>query len=259
MPYRYTRNRNFKDYASGRVFYALPGQPAFPVRLASETFQRALVHWRAAGGEGRAHLYDPVCGGAYWLAVLAYLHWDQLASISASDIDEEILPLAARNLTLLNPVGLDQRIDEIERLLADFGKASHAAALESARQFREQLTANLRSHAIATHVFQADAADPNSVRRGLGNRPADLVMGDVPYGWHSTWAASEAGDHPPVVRMLLALHPLLRPGAVVAIATDKGQKIRLASYQRLERFQIGKRRIFILRTLSTTSMDNRAS
>jgi hypothetical protein len=46
--------------------------------------------------------------------------------------------------------------------------------------------------------------------------------------------------------MLQALHPLLRPGAVVAIAADKGQKAQLASYQRLAHFQIGKRRIFIL-------------
>jgi hypothetical protein len=246
MPYRYTQNRNFADYASGRVFYAQPGQPAFPVRLASEIIQRALRHWRAAGGEGRIHIYDPVCGGAYWLSVLAYLQWDQIASICASDIEEEILPLAARNLALLQPAGLGQRIDEIERLLAEFGKASHAAALESARQFRQQLTANLRSHTIDTHVFQADATDPEGIRRGLGNRPIDLVLADVPYGWHSAWVASEEDDHPPVVKMLQALQPFLKPGAVIAIATDKSQKIRLTSYQRLERFQIGKRRIFIL-------------
>jgi hypothetical protein len=49
-----------------------------------------------------------------------------------------------------------------------------------------------------------------------------------------------------VTQMLETLHPLLKPGSMVAIAADKGQKIHHHNYQRLERFQIGKRRIFIL-------------
>jgi hypothetical protein len=44
---------------------------------------------------------------------------------------------------------------------------------------------------------------------------------------------------------LEALHPLLKPLALVAIATDKAQKIPAEKYRRLERFQVGKRRIFI--------------
>jgi hypothetical protein len=245
MPYLYTNSHNFEDYASGRVFYAQAGQPAFPVRLASEIFQRALRHWRTAGGEGRIHIYDPVCGGAYWLTVLAYLHWNEIAAISASDVVGDVLFLAKRNLSLLTLAGLNQRIAEIERMFSEFGKESHAAALESAWRFHQQLTLNLATHTIEAQVFQVDATDPESLRCGMGPQQADLVLADVPYGWHSTWISDGKGDQTTVESMLVALHPTLRPGSVVAIAADKAQKVHPKNYRRLERFQIGKRRIFI--------------
>ena len=252
MQYRYVRNRNFEDYASGRVFYAHLGQPAFPVRLASEIFQRALEHWKAAGGRGPCAIYDPVCGGAYWLAVLAYLHWERIASIYASDIDTGVLPLAERNLSLITPGGLDQRITEIETMIASYHKESHKDALESAKRFHEQLENNRKLHVIQTVVFQADATNSQSLYRGLEDGQVDLVLADVPYGWHSKWQGENTEprmEEIPVVLMLAALHPILKPGTVVAIAADKIQKVKHEKYHRLERFQVGRRRIFILQTL----------
>jgi tRNA G10 N-methylase Trm11 len=231
------------------VFYAQAGQPAFPVRLASEIFQRSMEHWQAAGGRGPCTLYDPVCGGAYWLVVLAYLHWQEIAAIYASDVDTGVLSLAERNLSLLTPAGLDRRMAEIEAMMAAYHKESHAGALVSAENFRQQLNLNLGSHAIETSIFQADAMDALSMSRGLKDGQADLVLADVPYGWHSQWQEMnrESGrDHMPVWQMLEALHHLLQPGAVVAIAADKSQKAKHERYRRLERFQIGRRRVFIL-------------
>ena len=50
MQYLYATERpDYSDLASGRVFYSLPGHPAFPIRLASEIFQRCLAFRRAAG------------------------------------------------------------------------------------------------------------------------------------------------------------------------------------------------------------------
>jgi 23S rRNA (guanine2535-N1)-methyltransferase len=41
MEYRYTAERqNYEDFASGRVLYNQKGTTAFPVRLASELYQR---------------------------------------------------------------------------------------------------------------------------------------------------------------------------------------------------------------------------
>ena len=256
MQYRYAQERNFEDYASGRVFYARAGQPAFPARPASEIFQRAYQHWQAAGGQGSCTLYDPVCGGGYWLGVLAYLHWEAIAAIYASDLDREVLPPAERNLSLITLEGLNQRISEIEAMIARFNKESHRNALVSARKFYGQLEANLESHAIEGKVFQADATDTQSMARKLTERKVDLVLADVPYGWHSQWQmvngdtdsqlTVQKTSQTPIEAMLSALQSILNPGTVLAIACDKSQKIQDEKFLRLERFQVGKRRIWIL-------------
>jgi len=247
MDYKYAENRNFKDFSGGRVFYALPGQTAFPVRLASEIFQRCLEHWQKKGGTGPCTVYDPTCGGAYWLAALAYLHWDRMTSICASDVDAGVIPLARRNLSLLTSAGLEQRITEINTMLTAYGKASHADALESANRFRNHLERHLNSHAIHTHVFQADVTEPRGVQQGTAGLKIDIVLADVPYGWRTAWQEiSNPGNRSPIWRMLEALRPALQPETVIAIAADKQQKIRHDSYQRLERFQVGKRQIVLL-------------
>jgi hypothetical protein len=46
--------------------------------------------------------------------------------------------------------------------------------------------------------------------------------------------------------MLGALTPLLARGAVVAVASDKGQRPRHPGYRRLEWWQVGHRRVELL-------------
>jgi hypothetical protein len=247
MPYRYTKNHNFEDYSSGRVFYASPGVPAFPVRLASEVFQRGLSRWQKAGGSGSCRIYDPTCGGGYWLAVLAFLHWESITSIFASDFENNSITLAKRNLSLLTKEGLDNRITEIEKLLETFNKDSHAAALESALRLRNALVANLDRHEISTHVFQANALNPLALRQGLGKTPIDLVLADVPYGWHSEWEGQPTYQgKTPVWQMLNALTEQVSTRTILAIAANKNQDVSHVAYRRLERFQIGKRRVVFL-------------
>ena len=54
MQYKFAKEQpDYSDLASGRVFYSLPGHPAFPVRLASEVFQRCLAHREDAGAQLR--------------------------------------------------------------------------------------------------------------------------------------------------------------------------------------------------------------
>src|SRR5678816_1175376 len=109
MQYQYAKERvDYSDLTSGRVFYSLPGHPAFPVRLASEIFQRCMAY-RAAiyDAAGRCTLYDPCCGAAYHLSVLGFLHGEQIGEIIASDIDETALAAARRNLGLLHRDGFD--------------------------------------------------------------------------------------------------------------------------------------------------------
>lgn len=245
MPYLFaTERHNDADYAGGRVLYSLPGHPAFPVRLASEMFQRCLALRAADGLTAPCALYDPCCGGAYHLATLAYLHGERVASIAASDIDVDALALARRNLDLLTFPGLDRRVAELELLWADYGKPSHEEALASAERLRERLLALTERRRIPTTVFCADAMDAASLVGALGARTVDVVITDVPYNRLSAWQGDVADS---LGRMLAALRPVLAPGAVVAVASDKGQTAAHEAYHRVDRFQIGKRRVVLLK------------
>src|SRR5690349_8686028 len=115
MQYKYERESlDYSDFASGRVFYSLPGHPAFPIRLASEVFQRCMAHREKLYKDSTpCTLYDPCCGAAYHLSVLGYLHGKLIREIIGSDIHEKAVAIAKHNLDLLNVAGLDQRINEI--------------------------------------------------------------------------------------------------------------------------------------------------
>lgn len=253
MPYQFeTERQDLTDFAAGRVFYALPGRPAFPVRLAAEVFQRCLALRARAGGSGPVTLYDPCCGGAYHLAALGFLFPRRIAHIAASDIDPDAVGLAARNLALLNHAGLDQRERELRALKEQFGKASHSGALASLARLRA------RREGLETpfRVFAADAGDPNALLDGLGQAAlspplrADLVFSDVPYGRHSQWA----GPNPdPLAAMLDALRGVLSPGGMLAVALDKAQKPAHPAYQKVGGMKLGLRQVAILELISEGS------
>ena len=269
MPYNFVlKPADYSDLSAGRVLYSQPGQTAFPVRLASEIFQHLQAIRARMGLTQQVSIYDPCCGGAYLLTVLGFLHGSEIASISASDINPEALDLAERNLSLLSLIGLDRRMDEISHYIQAYGKASHQAALDSAVRLRRDLSLALAGRLFSTCLFQADAASAPAMRQGLTGRPIDLVITDIPYGWKSVWSStkkpcegleppqglsyepSQGSPHSPgsshVWQMLDALHTLLPARCLLAIASDKQQKIAHPDYRRLEKFQIGKRQVTIL-------------
>lgn len=248
MQYRFTAEReNYEVYASGSVLVAAPGHPSFPVRLANEIFRRGMAYRARWGAENRCVLYDPCCGGAYHLTTLAYFNWQQIELIYASDIDPDALSIARRNLALLEPSGLDRRTDEIAAMAAAYGKESHATALANAAFLKAQLTELRSTHTIATQVFQADATDTNALAGTITHGSVDMVIADVPYGKESNWVTQPDEDNTPTGAMLSALLPLLDTRAVIAVSTTKQDKVRHSAYQRLEKFNVGKRQITLLR------------
>ena len=249
MQYKYvTEKVDYSFLSSGRVFYSLPGHPAFPIRLASEIFQRCLAHRLAIGGSSSGcTLYDPCCGAAYHLSVLAHLHGEHIREVIASDIDEKAVALADRNLRLLSLAGLDRRIDEIKKMVERYGKASHQDALQSALFLRQRLSILRRDHPLKNHVFQASATDRKQILDHIATGSVNVVFTDVPYGWHSRWQGAEhSAASNPLNSLLDALLPVLSEVSLVAIVSDKGQKAAHESYRRLEQFQVGKRRVTIL-------------
>ena len=250
MQYKYEKvSQDYSDLASGRVFYSLPGHPAFPIRLASEIFQRCLAS-RATIYKNTTPctLYDPCCGAAYHLSVLAYLHRNHIREIIASDIDERAIAVARRNLGLLNVAGLDQRIGEITKMLEQYHKESHKEALASAHILKNRIISWVQEGPLTTRVFQSNAADSQTMLNNIKAKSVDMVFTDVPYGRHSQWQLSNPGELP-LGSMLDALIGVLSASSIVAVVSDKGQKVAHKSYQRVEQFQIGKRRVVILKLI----------
>jgi 16S rRNA G966 N2-methylase RsmD len=244
MEYKFATGRtNYTDLASGHVFYSLPGHPAFPIRLASEIYQRCLA-WRGQAS-GPCTIYDPCCGAAYHLSVIAYLHWDSVYRVICSDIDVKAVQLAERNLSLLTPDGMERRSQEISAMVHLYNKESHKSALESIIRMQEQVNVLTAVRSMQTHVFQANATEAASLREGLRDTIIDLIFTDIPYKQHSKWEGTQAPD--PIWAMLEALSEFLSPHSIVAIASDKLQKASHEKYRRLEKFQLGKRQVIILK------------
>ncbi len=243
MEYKYTPPQaSYAMYAAGGVFYSAPGLTAFPVRLAVEIFRRCQAIRAAQGASGPAVVYDPCCGGAYHLATMAYFNWDQIAGIYASDIDEDALRIAGRNLSLLTLDGLDRRIAELAGLHEQYGKPSHGASLQHAEQLRQHLVERLQHHPLATQLFRADATTMRAIAAALPGAKIDIVLTDIPYGRLAGWGTGSLAlvhGEDPIHQLLESLLPILSNTSVVAIAAAKKDKIAHASYTRLARLQAG--------------------
>jgi tRNA G10 N-methylase Trm11 len=241
MQYKFVKEQvDYSDLASGRVLHSLPGHPAFPVRLASEIFQRCIEHRRAIYKVSNpCTMYDPCCGTAYHLSVLGFLHGAHIRELIASDINEKVVEIARRNLELLRPTGMEERISELSSMHERYNKDSHRDALASAQALKIRITAD---HTIKTHAFQVDATNGKAILQNIRQGSVDIIFTDVPYGQHSQWSSSSNA----LWSMLDALLAVLSPTSILAIASDKGQKASHERYQRVEQFQLGKRRVKIL-------------
>lgn len=250
MQYKYvTEQLDYSDFSSGRVFYSLSGHPAFPVRLASEIFQRCLAaREKIYNTSTPCTLYDPCCGAAYHLSILAYLHRQHFQEIIGSDIDEKAIALAGKNLGLLTMEGLEKRICEISTMFDLYKKDSHRDALASAEFLKNKLTTFAQVPPVLTKVFQANAADTQTIVNHIKNKSVDIVFTDIPYGQHSHWHNNNSSmEKDPVWSMLNSLVDILSAASIVAIVSDKHQKVSHKNFDRVDHFQIGKRKVVILK------------
>jgi 23S rRNA (guanine2535-N1)-methyltransferase len=249
MPYRFAHERpDYTDFAAGPVLYSLPGQPAFPVRLTTEIFQRCQAHLRHMGRVPPYDVYDPCCGSAYLLTTLGYLHWPAIRQLVGSDVNPEVIGLAERNLSLLTLAGVEARIAQLAGQHEQFGKSSHAEAQASAERLRARLLAYRDLHPIRSRVFAADALDRSALGAHFGGEMADIVITDLPYGQRTAWQGRVDREAPgPEWQFLEALREIVTPLSIIAVTASKRQKLAHAAYERVEQFQIGKRRTLFFR------------
>jgi hypothetical protein len=235
VSYRYAIERtDHSALASGQVLRSAPGYPGFPVRLASELLQRAMVHVEG----DRVRLWDPCCGSGYLAAVLGLLHRDRLTHVRATDVDEDAVGIAARNLELLTAQGLSEREQELRRCARDFGRVAFVERAEAARDLAAGLAAmggDLPHDSAVADVF--GLTDPVD---------ADLVITDVPYGEMTHWEGGAPAEDP--IRGLLASMGRVLPRHTVVVVTARTRRVPLPEGVRaLERVKVGNRSAALVR------------
>lgn len=228
MEYRYAKNCNYEDFASGRVLYNINRVPNFPVRLINEIYGRCLEY---SYKKKDICLYDCCCGGGYSLTVLGLLNQNSISKIIASDIDYDMLEVAKLNLSLLSKEGISRRTGEVNSLYEQFNKESHMNAMESAKKL-----SNLIQIDIDTHIFQANAFEDIQ----MDIKP-DIIITDVPYGNLVDWQGGE--DEASL--LLQSLMKVCNNETIIAVIMNKNQKISCETFKRLEKQNIGKRRFEI--------------
>ena len=227
MIYKYGAVGNYEDFASGRVIYGGKGIPNYPVRLITEIFGRAM---ECSNKKENLIVYDPCCGGAYSLTILGFFYGEKIEKIYGSDISEEMVTSARKNMNLLKYKGLDDRKAELEKLYAEFGKTSHREAIESVEKLKNKLVKD-----IDTEVFTADCT------KSLPDMKPDIIITDIPYGNLVDW-----GGGGELAAMMENLLGIAGDDTVLAISMDKSQKIASEGWHRIEKQNIGKRRFEIL-------------
>jgi hypothetical protein len=237
LAYRYeTARGDYGDLASGAVLRSAPGFPAFPVRLASEVFQRALA---LRGGPEPAVVWDPCCGSGYLLAVLGIVQRRRIGALLASDIDDDALTVARANLDLLTGTGLAARAAELAERAERFGKPGYAEAAAAAGRLATRLAAD--GGPVPHFVRRADALAPAELAAAMAGYEPDLVITDLPYGEQTVWQGSRAGEGLPA--MLAALATVLPPRAVVAV-TVRGRRVpAVAGVRPRQSLRIGTRAV----------------
>ncbi len=229
MEYKYCENRNYEDFASGRVLYHANGIPNFPVRLVNEIYRRCLQY---SDKKTDICLYDCCCGGGYSLTVLGLLNQDSIEKIIASDIDNKMLEIADKNLSLLTKNGIVHRINEINSLYQQYHKDSHKGAIESAERISALILKDIEVQLFQANALQIDKMDI---------RP-NIIFTDVPYGNLVQW--KDGADQ--VDCLLDSLEEICGPDTIIAVSMDKSQKVKNnASFKRLEKHNIGKRKFEI--------------
>lgn len=237
MEYKYTDHDNYEDFSSGRVLHGVAGVPNFPVRLGNEIYRRCRSY---CPKKDKLMIYDPCCGGGYLLSVLGFLN-PEIETLVGSDIDYKMLEVAEKNLSLLSKDGLLKRESELRNLYELYQKTSHKEALESLERFKD------RNQICKKRIFKADCTQ--STLRELSEfgkeETPDIIITDVPYGNLVKWSGKEQQNHI-ADKMVLSLESISGPGTILAVISDKNQKICCQRWTRLEKQQIGKRRFEIL-------------
>lgn len=239
MNYNFVKEKeNYQYLSSGSVLYSIKLSPAFPVRLGSEIFQRATEFLEKKEG---LKLYDPCCGAGYLITTLGILHGKSIKEIIGSDIENELVTFANKNLSLLNTIGQNERRRDLEDKLVKYGKSSYEISLKALGEI-EKLS---KKSSINTSCFFGDALNLDISSFLLRFGEVDLIISDLPYDNVTSWNSSDKLSVIEAEKVFLSnMVGILKTGGIIVLITSKKNiKITNTELQILSIEKIGKRKI----------------
>ncbi|EZH65807.1 hypothetical protein DH09_13280 [Bacillaceae bacterium JMAK1] len=238
MNYKYeTENKDYRDFASGRVLLNAKKTTAFPIRMASEIMQHCII---SLDKKKNLTLYDPCCGGAHLLTTMGFLHGKVITSIYGSDFDRDVIEVATANLSLLTEEGLTKRENQLSSLYDTYRKDSHREALESVERLRS-LSAQVTSPHASSFSWDITNNPPPL------DEQIDIVITDIPYGNTVGW---ETTSSDPVQDLLSHLEIVMNnDDSIIAIVSEKKETIHHERFEKVKSLKHGKRKVTFLKPI----------
>jgi 23S rRNA (guanine2535-N1)-methyltransferase len=234
MIYRFAEKNSFQYLAAGSVIKSYKGNTNFPVRLGHEIFNRCLQY---IDNKEKVTVYDPMCGSGYLLTTVGLLNFNKISKIYGSDINDEVINVARKNLRLLTKEGIKEREFEIQYLLDNYNRESFKIGLQQFKAFNDIVNKDLDFELFKRDLFE------ESIKFDI---KTDIIIMDLPYNNLVQYQGDYSKN-----KLEEQIVSLTRKNTIVAIIRNKEQKLSINSdLQRLEKIKIGKRVIEIYKNAS---------
>jgi len=235
--------KDYSDFSSDKVLVNAPRTPAFPVRIASEIMARCLSFINIKEG---ITVYDPCCGGGHLLSAIGLLYSANISRVYATDIDEQALKYAQKNLNLLTPAGFSKRKKEMQEHYEKQRKQAQLEALNSAQRL-EAMLLNTKYPEKEVQCFQWDITESSPPYF----KNVNIVITDLPYGNMVDWQTTQ--DHPNEYLLDNIYQALDTDNAIVALICNKQARISHKKFKQVKRLKHGKRQFIFFRPLPSCS------
>jgi hypothetical protein len=238
MIYRFAEKNSFQYLAAGSVIKSYKGNTNFPVRLGHEIFNRCLQY---IDNKEKVTIYDPMCGSGYILTTVGLLNFNKISKIYGSDINDEVINVARKNLRLLTIEGIKKRENEIQHLLDNYDRESYEIGLQQITIFK-----NIVNKDLDFELFKRDLFE-ESVKSDI---KADIIIMDLPYNNLVNYQGNYSKN-----KLEEQIVSLTQKNTIIAVIKNKAQKLTINStLQRLEKIKTGKRVIEIYKNAVGNTM-----
>lgn len=238
MIYRFAEKNSFQYLAAGSVIKSYKGNTNFPVRLGHEIFNRCLQYF---DNKEKVTIYDPMCGSGYLLTTIGLLNFNKISKIYGSDINDEVINVARKNLRLLTIEGIKKRENEIQHLLDNYDRESYKIGLQQITIFKDIVNKDLDFELFKRDLFE------ESVKSDI---KADIIIMDLPYNNLVNYQGNYSKN-----KLEEQIVSLTQKNTIIAVIKNKAQKLTINStLQRLEKIKTGKRVIEIYKNAVGNTM-----